>query len=55
MNEEEEEEKKFEESIILTIFLTDMTQFEFPDTFAVPWLAQFILTFAQSQHLQKSS
>ena len=32
----EEEEKKFEESTISTIFLTDMTQFEFPDTFAVP-------------------
>ena len=34
-------------------FLTDITQFEFPDTFAVPWLAQFVLTFDQSQHLQK--
>ena len=52
---EEEEEKKFEESTISTIFLTDITQFEFPDTFAVPWLAQFVLTFDQSQHLQKNS
>ena len=38
---------------ISTIFLTDITQFEFPDTFAVPWLAQFVLTFDQSQTFAK--
>ena len=52
----EEEEKKFEESTIyFDHFLTDITQFEFPDTFAASWLAQFVLTFDQSKHLQKNS
>ena len=53
MNEEEEEEK-FEE-YYFDHFLTDIAQFEFPDTYALPWLAQLVLTFDQSQHLQKNS